>query len=1153
MELATTNTFSQRLREFLLPKFFSALIAALAIIFGLAQTASALNVESEVAAALEVSADIQLTDGTVICNAQKQPRVAHQGILQEAKYATALFKKERSTVQQKIKAALKKSKGKKTKAVKALELRSKNLNKLITKVTSRSKACSKGKFGSVSGGNGGFAALSGLSLSGTNPSPNAQGEIVVSELPQTATGTYILQLTGQGFVQGQALHVLINNQRLLSVNHIVLDANTIELHIQHPIRLDAEFTVVQATGLGLILSNPLSVVFSKGSTVGQIGDHVARLEHETPSNVSTYVIDANIPVPAGTFTESDMLAGVSPFALQQNGNFIPMQASGITRYPNNEFDLVNVSAEVTTQPGSAISGFDVFLANTQLTPWPSAVQDVPQLLAASSLSLPAELEAVFGASGGLIAEGEDVFGHLYRCDLGHNQAGPIKLFSYGPSKIVYRVFCMLTPVSPVAGSSGTLPHLAGVFAYVNLINGREAARVNFVVSNAIAGAPLHAGDTKAQAFNDLYFKSLRIKAASALGVQYTWRTPVTVDASSSAGTTRIDLFPTRSDGKMHFIATRRTASFEVNLHTQSPAGINDANVLREYQDIAFAAEGQSSTNPNLKLYSPHNIATARMGIAAGIPWPTLYHLNTSNIRTSLTSAYNTLNNFVLSGKCQINHKDELMTSGGNSQCGFKQRRYYCDYPFIGGESLSNSIAVLIPNPANPSVCIPDPAVPPPVATASQSPYSVPYGVKYGGMTSGSEIFVGGRGFDVWASRSRNGIRQLVLYMTLGLQRQEFLHMLSGDRFSPVDAVRQSAAGSYIPVRAFGGYDPSYCSVCDSLFGFNSSPAAQSSYVMAHNLVPPYQSNVEHQVSDEQHLIRSINGIYAVLQLAGLAHPRAFDEALSMGYYSYFTNPHLPLQYQGSSPAWVGGALQALRRNQPSVGVAQGRALAHTQSARVMAAALDPTFKSFMEPYFQFYARDLMYWSQMWTGLLHFSNNYAKASPLGRCNTSISRENSFLQVANQATLSRILDGVASGHANELRTVISGLGSSLLIQNLVAPQNSWMAPFSNVMFSSEADPFTPFADWNAVPANCKTDAMNSGPGAGEQNFLHAIADAAVPSPQLWQQLKAYHGKSHNAPTTLGKLQQLGLYSLQSTNDVMNLGYCQVLEADQPGYCG
>jgi hypothetical protein len=304
--------------------------------------------------------------------------------------------------------------------------------------------------------------------------------------------------------------------------------------------------------------------------------------------------------------------------------------------------------------------------------------------------------------------------------------------------------------------------------------------------------------------------------------------------------------------------------------------------------------------------------------------------------------------------------------------------------------------------------------------------------------------------------------------------------------------------------------------------------------------------------DEQHKIRTTNSIYAVLQL--MAHPRAIDMALHEGYYSYFTNPHLPQYYQGSVPKYQPAALQTFRKIQPRTGTVIGRDFAHTQMARVMGYAVaESAFREFMKPYHQYVMKEIMQRSQMWHGKLINKAAFAKTSPTGQCQVAISREEDFLVLANLATLERVFRGAFPAYARITKEIIINSASSLMHLDHIWPKNNWKSQFSNVMVAHSSSPNLIFKSWAEVPQACKNDAFAGGPDAGEFHFTIATADSLKSNDGLWAALQRNLDKFYpNQQSTLDKLRAISLYNLQSTNNVMNLGYCQVKESTSPGYC-
>ncbi len=330
------------------------------------------------------------------------------------------------------------------------------------------------------------------------------------------------------------------------------------------------------------------------------------------------------------------------------------------------------------------------------------------------------------------------------------------------------------------------------------------------------------------------------------------------------------------------------------------------------------------------------------------------------------------------------------------------------------------------------------------------------------------------------------------------------------------------------------------------------------YVTSNNLAPDYNPSTWAD-EDEQHFIRMTAPMMAVVQL--MYHPMIVDALVGSGHCAYFANPNLPAYFNSSGqPVYFSGALVNARAAVPGVGnYALGRAFAHTQAARVWAYVLsNSNYRSFMLPYHQFVAREAMYRSQMFNGLINKSGLTSKNSPAGGCETSVTRENSFLQVANAATLRRVLLGVSNSHAMELQATIVAMTASRLLAPLVVRPGNSGAYYANAMILINPNVNTLFTDWTQVPGNdapnptpCKLDAFGSGNvSGGEDHMMVSLGDQIYYDPLIWQSFK--RNLPGTATTTLGKIQGLSLYNLSNHNNVMNLGWCQVREATSPGYC-
>lgn len=896
-----------------------------------------------------------------------------------------------------------------------------------------------------------------------------------------------------------------------------------------------------------------------------VGDHVATLEHDTVTGLNQFQADGSIPLPKGIITEAQIKAGISKLAIQNGSSNVQAQITGISKYSNDAvdgYDIVQLSWRATPQPG-ATNAFKVFLTNpVQNTAWPATNASAAAIVQAAPLSLHPAIRQLF-QSNAIVAEAQDVFGHLYRCDMTQNEQGSAKIYSYGWSKIVIRVFCMTKPVTPVAGSTGTLPHLMGVTAYYTLSAGDEALRLSITVDNSIAGAPLHNGQAVATAMKKLYFKNLKIKFQGQFNWTPAWETTIPQLATYNGVHTTLNLMPDRSDGTMNVIHERRRVALEGSLHTISSIGTTQGQAIAQYRGLTFPKRGQSTTNSALTLYSAHNFYTARFGMTPGAPWPHLDY-NLSAFKSSLTGNYNKIYNYFKTGKCDV--LNQTINYTNNVNICTKATNRICNYPYLGSDTITPAIVPFVPHPqapTDPNQCIADPNPPPAVVTPLSAPYPGPYGVAYGGMTGGSEIFMDGYGAETIATRSREGALQLLLHALSRNARNDQLTMLTGDPVSPLDALKTGPYGPYIPVQYFnsfqvyaGGTNPCPGTTCDQLFNFTNAPMHQINYVQGQNLKPDYEDAVAHQAEDQQHLVRLNAPLIATAHI--LNHPMIIDWIMQVGYNSYFSYPNIPQYYSGSGQAnfqYGGNSLPAFHPGQPSVGSGAGRGFAHPMIALATATSMaDTSFRTFIKPYHEYVARDVFYWTQMWHGLLNKGSNFNKLSPIGYCYTSVTRENAFLAIAASAIYHRLLETRSPTHADEMKTALLALSGSRVHPFVLGLHPGWTAPPVIVPLATQNLPNQIFTQISQIPAGCMTDVNNSGPTAGEDRLFIAIADIHQYNPAQWALLKAsLHGKYPNPTTTLGKLQSISPYDMSNGEDRMNLGLCQVMELVSPGYCG
>jgi hypothetical protein len=165
----------------------------------------------------------------------------------------------------------------------------------------------------------------------------------------------------------------------------------------------------------------------------------------------------------------------------------------------------------------------------------------------------------------------------------------------------------------------------------------------------------------------------------------------------------------------------------------------------------------------------------------------------------------------------------------------------------------------------------------------------PYGVAYGGMTSGSEIWFYD-GFKIAEASSRAGYRARELSHRMYCERQpQVLYNKDGEQTQVQQWVIQATPYAYVPMN----YYQKLLNNSNDPFGMNVSPAYQRNYVQTHGLTPAYEAEMRGlSPIDFQHYSRFLHSpmVLAWLGNDALAKDdiRMAAECFRMSYHEWYT-------------------------------------------------------------------------------------------------------------------------------------------------------------------------------------------------------------------------------------------------------------------------
>lgn len=532
--------------------------------------------------------------------------------------------------------------------------------------------------------------------------------------------------------------------------------------------------------------------------------------------------------------------------------------------------------------------------------------------------------------------------------------GTYKLMRRGRVTTELRIFQTMRPEPVVAGASGTLPHSFGVHVYLSTLTGQEILGMALRFTNG------HSGRDTSTNLDDpldkLYFGKIQLTLPGTLSLLQDFPDPFFGDSVSSGNQRVWDLVGPLGGGKMHVL--RWLGQFHRRLWIAS--GVH-AGLARTYADglgQAFCVRG-TDLSSGADYWSWWNKGTARY-FPQKYQLPALDHLGLSFLRTQLFNQTNHLAERLLDG-----------TSDGN-------------YPIASG--------VL--------------------------GWGHPYGVSYGGMTSGNEIFCWD-GITTAAAASYHGLQAYRAVHRMHSDRQpNVLYDLDGEPTSVERWLRENGDQDYVPfshyiVPFLGGSYP-------DPFGFAAAPRFQINYVSANNLKPGYEdAHLGFDPHDYQHLIRYTRSAKVLAWLGNDAIAkddlRLQAEMFHLSYHPYFNN---------QSGGAIGSGLRATKNlvaANPGKGGPFGRGEAWGIDCALAAYNLGtPQWRASKRPWFAEVIEVLADMQGVCNGFLQGQVSPKAVGGLYRARQQI--EQSITEHMLQGLRASVFRGVDPGHADMTRDVL-----------------------------------------------------------------------------------------------------------------------------------
>jgi hypothetical protein len=551
------------------------------------------------------------------------------------------------------------------------------------------------------------------------------------------------------------------------------------------------------------------------------------------------------------------------------------RADGATPFEIRNYDgtLSPAQVEVVTWYPDATDGADVveLLARVRRNPTVTPGNYVRFEIVDSPHAwrrprLTASVDALRQTPFGIELRTRDVFGNLYRADLRRGEFSRDEL-RLGSEVQELRCYDVLQPVSPTIGPTATLPHMMSAHSYVSYWARENVITLDVRIHNAASGNDKSLAVPWDDAQAKMYFDSLDLIVPQGWTVLQDFEDPFFGPATAFGNRTKVPLVKPNANGKPHVIGQQ--AQFERRLAI-CPVG-NEARA-REFLDCAFLGFCRKGVNvQNHEYFSWWNPQTARYFPQRHL-LPMLDHLTLASIRAKLRNDLNAHTDAVLLG-----------TSEG---------QYPLDAAALG--------------------------------------WAHPWGVAYGGMTSGNEIYLYD-GVPTAIAASNEGYRYMSLRHRLYTDRMpDALFDKDGRPTSLQDWVVHGPQFDYVPSLFFQvllqGYD---------MFGFSTAPTHHVAYVAANGLEPDYEPELlSYMPIDLQHLGRYLNSPKVLVWLGNDA--MAKDDLLMQAEISRLSYHDMPTSASGT--AIVSGMATSIAgvNAHPHVGFAFGRG--HGWSIDAMCAA-----------------------------------------------------------------------------------------------------------------------------------------------------------------------------------------------------------------------
>lgn len=356
-----------------------------------------------------------------------------------------------------------------------------------------------------------------------------------------------------------------------------------------------------------------------------LGDEVGSLELSAPSTTS-FILHGTLPVPRQMYSPG----GASPFRIRDTaGNVVDAQTEVVSWYPNEAdgADVVELIAEVL-RPVSAAPGDRIRYSVLWQPNSPAPPQVDP------------EVEALLATPGSLLLRTQDVFGHSYEADLladlRLDADGELVIERSGPIANQVRTHETLLPVTPVAGNTGTLPHMMGVHSYVTTWRERGYLSLDLRVHNGHDGHDT--GTSEDDALGKIYFENIELVAPAGWTLLEAYPSPSAGTSYAESSSLVWPLVAPIGGGTMHMMP--RQAMFHRRLILCRVGQEAAASAHLAEEGLAFCRWG--ANDEGTELLSWWNDQTPRY-YTQNVRLPQLDYLRTQEaMRAQLSNSYDSV-------------------------------------------------------------------------------------------------------------------------------------------------------------------------------------------------------------------------------------------------------------------------------------------------------------------------------------------------------------------------------------------------------------------------------------------------------------------------------------------------------------------------------